>query len=80
MERDIKVYQTMSYTILEISLLTKRQIGLSRHQLKVDIRLQNVFTLDKSSKECIVLALEVLDNLPHDKKNRVEETSIAATS
>jgi hypothetical protein len=64
------VYETCRYTIAEISpsLAQKQRARLARHGDKVDVRVQS-FLEWRSAAECCcaVIALEVLDNLPHDK-------------
>ena len=68
------LYATMQYTLIEISsvLATTQVQRLKAHASKVAVRRQDILTWSASQPEpiqdkCFMIALEVLDNLPHDK-------------
>jgi len=64
------LYKTVKYNLVEISptLASKQRVLLQPHAEKVHVINADFLSWKQHEKDpCVVMALEVLDNLPHDK-------------
>jgi len=76
-ERSPRLYERVKYTMVEISgPMAERQQALlnNYHDGKFEVVNTDFRTWDRGvvEEDCFVIALEVLDNLPHDKLARVK--------
>jgi len=76
-----KTYESMKYTIVEIAetlVKRQRQVVSLRHPGKCNVIHQDFCRFDKKFEEKVfIVALEVLDNFPHDKLVRKVENQLS---